>query len=209
MAFNLTKTMKNLSTKKDLHLLRKLAHGTTGIILYLWLSSTPSENEWKTHTIFLFSMVGLSIDLVRFKSPRFNQILLKAFRFLARDEEQNRFSGMTTYFVAASLCLLISSATSIAPFFLIVAIADPLASIMGLKIKSPLLFKQKSVAGLMTYFLTSTLIFGCLNWTIHQSLFFGFILALTETFVPFDDNLSVPLLGTIALTLSSTISLFS
>ena len=83
------------------------------------------------------------------------------------------------------------------------AFGDGLACIIGKSIKSPyiIIFKsKKSLAGSLTMFIVSILIFGIyfyyydIKLYLIKSLFIGFFSTIVEAFSPFGtDNLTVPL----------------
>ena len=123
--------MENLSTKTDIHLARKVVHAMTGLSLALTLKYI--DNPAIKNIFYFIALLGVITDLSRFYSHKFNAILLKKFRLLARAEEEKSLSGMTAYFLGASLALIFSTTSQTAILLLVVAIADPLASLMGIK----------------------------------------------------------------------------
>ncbi|MAZ49547.1 MAG: hypothetical protein CME65_13385 [Halobacteriovoraceae bacterium] len=170
-------------------------HSAVGIVFFFAFTSEAFEESNLEIIIYCLAALGVFIDLLRFLNPKLNQNLLLIFKSLARKEEVSKFSGMTTYFVSAAVCLSILSAKTVAPFFLVVAIADPMASVMGIKWGGLKTYRDKTLIGLFTYFIIAGLILNFLGFPLQKTLILASILSLTESFVPLDDNLSVPIMG--------------
>ena len=189
--------MEHLKSKSNIHAKRKLVHSAVGMSFYFAFSSEAFERSNSKIFLYCFAALVVFIDSLRFLYPKLNQNLLLIFQSLARKEEVSRFSGLTTYLVSAAICLSFLSAKTVAPFFLVVAIADPLASIMGIKFGGLKTYRNKTVVGLLTYFIATSLILNFSSFTLEKTLILGSILSLTESYVPLDDNLSVPIVGAI------------
>ncbi len=190
--------MENLSTKTDIHLARKVVHAMTGLSLALILKYI--DNTAIKNIFYFIALLGVITDLSRFYCHKFNAILLKKFRLLARAEEEKSLSGMTAYFLGASLALIFSTTSQTAILLLIVAIADPMASLMGIKFGTIKLYQHKSWMGLVTYFIFAAVIFTLnADFAMIEVLTLALTLALVESFMPLNDNISVPLVGSLLL----------
>lgn len=190
--------MENLSTKTDIHLARKVIHAMTGLSLALTLKY--AEFPAIKNIFYFIALLGVITDLTRFYSDKFNAILLKKFRLLARAEEEKTLSGMTAYFLGASLALIFSNATHAAILLIVVAIADPLASFMGIKFGAKKLYQNKSWVGFVTYLILTAVIFSlAVDFSNIEIVTLALTLALAESFMPLNDNISVPLVGSLLL----------
>ena len=187
--------MQTLLNKKHIHYKRKLAHAITGISLAYTLYSQYFTEQFVFYAVSSIAALGVGIDFLRIKYPNFNQNLLNFFQHLARDEERNSLSGMTTYFLGTAICLSFTESRVLAALLLVVAVADPMASIVGLNINSKKLYQNKSLAGFCAFLICSLILLTLMGWSLSMVLAFSLALALAETFIPLDDNLTIPLTG--------------
>jgi len=119
-----------------------------------------------------------------------------------KDSESRKPTGSFFYLLAIPVTILLfQESVAIASLF-IIALADPLCSLAGLKWgKTKML--GKSLEGSSVFFAVSLLILSFFSFSIYVCLITAFIVTLIELFTPkwLDDNLTIPIGTAIVLTL--------
>lgn len=207
--FNLTPKMKKLKSKTDIHWERKITH----IIGILFMTGVYYFSpRWVVWVIFcLISIPFMTLDILRFRSPKLKDFAKKLFTPIMRDREEFRLSGTTFLFLGAAIAIIFFPKSIATLSLLFLALADPLASIIGIKYgKKKLLGSHKTILGSLGAFficvLISILYFITIgiNPLINYYLFIclsGLIGALSEAlaFDFLDDNFTQPVLNSILL----------
>ena len=119
-----------------------------------------------------------------------------------KDSESRKPTGSFFYLLAAPITILLFQETVAIASLFIVAIADPLCSLAGMKWgKTKML--GKSLEGSSVFFVVSLLILSVFTFPVHVRLITSFVATLTELLTPkwLDDNLTIPLVTAIILTL--------
>jgi diacylglycerol kinase (CTP) len=179
----------------NLSLLRRLFHlsGSVIPITYLFLGRGASLVLASTILVLLACAealrIGLSLDL-----PFFRKHL--------KEKEMKKPTGSLFYVISCLLVILIfDRLTAVAAIF-VLAICDPLSSIIGSKWGRRRVL-GKSPEGTLTFFVSSVLVLTCFSFGIAAV----FVAACTATAAEFlssrfiDDNLSIPLATAFALSL--------
>ncbi len=196
-----------LKTRKDLHLARKLWHALgvfTIIGLYIY-SSRPQALRLAVLGAFL----ALTIDFLRHQWPGLNRIMIHLFRPVMRQQEQTGYAGISYLMVGVLVLVALFPQPIVLLSLLFLAIADPLASYVGLLYGKDKILGSKSLQGTMAAFLACTLIsvifFYWNNLMLERlmvvSFLAGLIGALAEL-VPIgrlDDNFTFPLVSAVLL----------
>lgn len=200
----------SLRLRTDLHLLRKLWHVVTGIVgLVIYSNSQVSQTE-VAKGLLLFSALIFTIEFLRFKIPALNYVLLLILKPLIRESEKNSLSGIPFYSlgVGASLFFFEEQIAILSILFLI--FSDPISSLMGILFGKDKILPNKSLQGSLAgaiccYFLTLGygLTYANADFDLLiYSLIAGAIGSVSEMASVFiDDNLTIPVLSGLGLTL--------
>lgn len=171
-----------------LELPRKLFH-LSGLLLLL----VPRFFGPKAKVIFLALACLVSvIEFLRLKSPAVARVLEKVFARLMRPEEHQRPSGSFYFFWGVALSFLFFGSFCATLGLLVLAIADPLASLVGTAIGRHR-FLRKSLEGTVAFFLMSLLIFYLTGFAFKSALFLALLSAFLENLSPVNDNFILPL----------------
>lgn len=197
--------------RNELHLLRKVWHMTTGGFgIYLYYKLSWPIEYWGYLALGIAAF-GFTIDFIRLKNEKFNQIVLKFGRPLMRRSEKNSFSGLPFYALGAGLCCLFFNEKLAILSLLFMVIADPISSLVGVTIGKDKILPNKSLQGTVACFVTCFFIsflymFEIVGPKVELILFSlgaGIVGACSELLSAFniDDNLSIPILSGLGLTL--------
>jgi dolichol kinase len=176
-------------------MLRKLFHFSGIIIPVIYLLTDKQTALIVTGSIFIVDIV---LEVLRIKGF----IKIPFIEKNMKKEESNKLSG-SFFYVLSGLITIIFFAKNIAVSSLfILSIADPLSSLLGSRF-GRVRFLGKSLEGTMTFFAAAFLILWIFSFSIPIAVAGAFIASLTELFSsrPIDDNLSIPLVTALALTL--------
>lgn len=202
---------KVLHKRSDLHLLRKLWHISTGsIALFLFFRSELDTFTWAVVAL-LIAVSGFTMDLIRARNHKLNYLILKVLGPLMRRSEKEGMSGLPFYALGISLSLFFYKRELAVISIMFLVFSDPISSFFGVLYGKDKILPNKSLQGAVAGFFTCYLItlFYCMNVTeISSSLLIfavlgGFIGSLSELVSAFnvDDNLTIPVLSGLGLTL--------
>lgn len=160
--------------------------------------------KWQSLMIFApITAILFSIDLLRQKSAKTNAVFSKLFGLILRDREKTGKSlcGATFVGLAACICFLLFTKEILVTGFLILAISDTLAALVGKTVKSKPFF-EKSFAGSAAFFISALVILiGCAifydvrAWFYIFGLFAVFCVTMFEarpSLIEIDDNFAIP-----------------
>jgi dolichol kinase len=190
------------ATRKDLHLGRRLLHMASGVTVAVayGLFFTHSQAIQLLGTIACIAYV---VDRIRVAYPEIARRLEKITNFFLRAEERLKESSMIPYVIGILLTLLSFPKPIALVAISILALADPLAAIVGILYGKTHWVKEKTLEGSVTFFsvalLTSFAIL--LNttpnpwWTVLAVSFLLSIAITAFEMLPLklDDNLTIPL----------------
>ena len=143
-------------------------------------------------------VAALSVDQVRLRSPAANAVFFRWFSALASPREAGKVASSTWYLVGALAVLLIAPPRFFLPAMLVLAFADPAASVVGRLWGSHVLGKG-SWEGTVAFFLVA---FAVLAPVVGfpAALVAGAAAAALEVLPSgIDDNLMVPVVTALAL----------
>ena len=176
-------------------MLRKLFHFSGIIIPVMYFLTDKQTALIVTGGIFIVEII---LEVLRIKG-----ILKVAFvEENMKKQESKNLSGSFFYVLSDLITIgFFGKDIAISSLF-ILSIADPLTSILGSRF-GKIRFLGKSLEGSMIFFATSFLILRIFSFSLPVAIAGAVIASLTELFSSrfVDDNLSIPLVTALALTL--------
>jgi len=198
--------MQEISIKQEF--IRKLFHL---LILIFPISYFLLGRNNFLFIIFSITILVVFIDYFRYKNEFVKKYFEKIFGIMLREKEKinNKFCAASYSLVAASSIFLVFDEVIAATSFVILAICDAAASLVGRSIKSKEFF-EKSVAGSTAFYLSGIIVILICGNIFSQnlwfylfsfiSLFFALIIEARPSIFDVDDNLSIPATYTITMT---------
>lgn len=196
-------TEPEFKQRTDLHLARKLWH-VIGVLVMAAIfagSSRSTALQLMTSVAFL----AVLLDLARHRWPSINHILTTLFRPVMREHERHSLAGTTYLMLGVFLVIFVFPRSVVLLSLLFLAMADPLASYVGIRHGRDKILGNKSLQGSLAAFAICTLISGAyffynglmLERLVIVSILAGLIGALSELIPIFnlDDNLTFPLVS--------------
>lgn len=211
MSSSHTPADKILHKRSDLHIARKLWHMSTGVLgLVLFFNSGRDTNFWG-YGILSIALLGFLADYLRQKNPLFNRFVIKLMGPLMRKSEREGVSGLPFYALGISLSLLFYQKDLALISIMFLIFSDPISSFFGVLYGKDKILPNKSLQGFVAGFFTCYLValFYLLNVGVSSvdmlifSLIAGLIGAGSELISAFniDDNLTIPVISGLALTI--------
>ena len=216
------KSSSNLNEKKNIHILRRIQHIFSGVIL-VFLYKFVIDKEFRSLFTFFGFLILFCLNFLRKRNEAINNWFTKTFSDILRKEElinQNQITS--TYFMLGCTLSLILFEFDIACIaVLILSFGDPIASVIGIKYGKIKLYGEKSVMGnlscslccgiittiYLNYWYTTQINLNNLN-NINK-LIVGFITGCLAELMPskflFDDNTSIPIYSGVILSIINKI----
>lgn len=192
-----------LKRRSDLHLARKLWH--VGGILTMVLIYQFIGHQLALKVMGVAALFGIAFDFSRLKFPRMNAFALKFFGIFMREHERESLAGSTYLFIGVLTLLWFFPRPIIILTLMFLAVADPLASYVGIRYGKDKLIGSKSLQGTLAAFFACTVIAAIYlgyNGLMTErilivSLLSGLSGAVSELLPigKLDDNLSFPVLS--------------
>lgn len=193
-----------LRRRSDLHLSRKAWHLIAVLILAIAYQILSRDQALITAAIL--GGFAVTLDLVRLQWAGINNVVLKFMGPLMRENERNGLAGTTWLAMGAFIIIWFYPKPVVTLSLLFLAVADPLASYVGLKYGKDKLLKSKSLQGtgagfvactLITIIYLSTSLTALSDRLLLTSLLAGLIGALSELLPigQLDDNFTFPLVN--------------
>jgi dolichol kinase len=176
-------------------MLRKLFHLTGSIIAVTYLLTDKQTAIIATASLFVVDIVLEMLRIKGFMKVPFIEKNMKK-------EERNKLSGSFFYILSGLITIIFFEKNIAVSSLFILSIADPLSSLLGSRF-GRVHFFGKSLEGTLTFFVVSFLILRVFSFSLPVAAAAAVISSLTELFSsrPIDDNLSIPLVTALALTL--------
>ena len=176
-------------------MLRKLFHFSGIIIPVIYVLTDRQTALIVTGSIFVVDIVLETLRITGVMKVAFIENSMKK-------EESNRLSGSFFYVLSGLITIIFFEKNIAVSSLFVLSVADPLSSLLGIRFGRVRLF-GKSLEGTMTFFVVSFLILRVLSFSLPVAAAAAVIASLTELFSsrPIDDNLSIPLVTAVALTL--------
>ena len=199
--------VSKLRSKSDLHLARKIWHFPCIIGMVLLYNYFGTERSW--WIILSLAAFFFPLDWLRQTRPKLNQATMKVFGPVMRQHEERAFSGLSYLLLGGIILLAFFERHVIILSLLFLAIADPLASYVGIRFGRDRILGNKTLQGTLAAFFACSAIAGgyyYLNGIMTERLLIvapisGVIGAATEL-IPIgklDDNLTCPVLSALGL----------
>ena len=192
-----------LATRNDLQLGRRLFHFVNGVstaTAYALLFT----HEQVIHVFGTIACVVYVIDRIRIAYPEWWAKRLPSInRMLVRAEEQVRESAMTPYAIAVLLTILTVPKPAALVAIYTLAIADPMAAIVGITYGKRRIARNRSLEGSLAFFTATFLIAATvLGWgtdggavaVLGAGMTIAIAAAVCEVLpLRIDDNMTIPL----------------
>lgn len=193
--------------KSDIHWARKLWH--MGGVLFIAFCYSQVSQATAVIGLAIVWLLFVPPDIIRQKNPQVNDFLVRYFRPLMRQHEFKKLSGTTYLLTGVLIVVLLFPRDIVLLTMLYLALADPLASLIGIKYGKDKLFGHKSLQGtLAAYVVCALLTFSflqthgiLLDRIMIVTLLGGLIGCLAEL-IPIgniDDNFTLPLVSATSL----------
>jgi len=171
---------------------RRVFHAVNGTLVVLALTVFGMEVPTALVIMGVLLAFAMVLDAVRLLYSKWNILFFRTFSFLASPREARKIASSTWYALSVFLVLLLFSRTHAMAGILVLAWADPAASVVGQRWgKIP--FLAGSVRGTGTFFLVASFaLILFVPWKV--ALVTGAATAIVEAApINLDDNLIVPL----------------
>jgi len=204
-AYFLTET--DLKPRFNIHLARRLWH-LAGVLTIVTVY---------TYASYRLSLIILGIaficfvipDFLRQRNPELNQLTLRWFRLIIRQNEAHSFSGVSYLLIGTAIIVLLFPPQVATLSLLFVAFGDPISSIFGVMYGKDKIVGDKSLQGAFAGFLVCGLvayIYYLVKGLMLERAFLaamvsGVIGAVSEVFPvrKLDDNLTFPVISSFLL----------
>lgn len=198
-------------TKFEPHVLRKLLHVVSGLGIVLIYLFTDIEATLFSYIVLGLSAVFTIIEILRLKFDGINQVFISSCRHILRDTEVKGFTGTPLFLLGIGLCFLLFDEQIALLATIILSLADPISSFIGIrygsrKIRCDRTFEGSYACFMMTFLIVA--IYGFLYLPLSlKILIFAFIIAIATSIIELlstriDDNFTLSFFSacTMALT---------
>jgi diacylglycerol kinase (CTP) len=197
-----------LRARNDIHLARRLWHFLGVMVIYFLYQRIPPENARSAALVLSLPMVA--IDVTRLFVPPLNKAMMVLFKPFMRESEKHRLAGITFMLVGVTINIILLPRVVVPLTLLFLAVADPLASFVGIRYGKDKLVGNKSLQGSFAAFV-ACFVLSCVYLSVmdlmHERLFIvcllaGLIGAVSELMPvgKLDDNFVFPVMSGILLT---------
>lgn len=196
-----------LKPRSDVHIARKLWHFLG--ILFVAFCYYQMSRALALQVLTLAGSLIIVLDYVRLARPSLNRFLMRIFSPVMRQNEQNGLTGATYAVIGIFIIVFFFSRDVVLLSLFFLAVADPIASYVGIRYGKDRLFGRKSFQGSLAAFFACLFISAVYYYThnlmtdrlLIVSVLSGMAGAAAEA-VPvgrLDDNLVLPVLSAIML----------
>lgn len=153
--------------------------------------------------LFGFFLLLAAIDITRWTNTRLSHFLWQSLGSVLRPHERRRFSGGTYILAAGALCSLLFAKPVAVAVLICIIVGDTAAVFVGRSI-GRIKIGHKTLEGSLAFFLSSLL---CILWipglSFPVKVLGAAVAAIVEALpIPMDDNLTVPLIAGLIMTLA-------
>jgi len=180
-------------------MLRKLFHFSGIVMPIIYLLTDKTVALMVAAGIFTADIVLETLRIKGFMRVAFIEKNMKK-------RESNRLSGSFFYVLSGLITIILFGKNIAISSLFVLSVADPLSSLVGNKF-GRVRFLGKSLEGTMTFFVVAFLILRFFSFSIPIAGAGAAIASLTELFSSgfVDDNLSIPLITALALSLLTSL----
>lgn len=215
MRFKMFKAeIKKLQARSDLHIMRKIWHMVSGIIILYTILSLPFPLKSSAFMAMIVGGLALLFDYMRLRDERMNKTVIAVLGPFMRESEKSHLSGLPFYLLGLSTSLFLFDKPIAILSILFLIVADPMASFFGIlygkshdKMQSNKSLQGAAASFIFCYLIT--LFFG-LSYDANGGLLLLFALcgaaigSLAELIsFKIDDNLTIPLISGLGLTIAN------
>lgn len=180
--------------------------GLAGALLYHFLLS---RNE-AIAILLSIAAVFATLEVSRRLSKRWNDFLVdRAFGLIARPFERHHTNSSSYFLLALTVSVFVFPKEAVETGVLVLAFADPMATLIGKRYGRRKLLRDKSVVGTLAFLATALLVVALFSalafsaWSLWQLAVFTLAISLvgtaTETLTTrLDDNFTIPILCALA-----------
>lgn len=182
--------------RSDTRVPRHLTHCAWGLVFAL--SLTLIGPLWTGSLLAVASVGAVVLDVVRLRNERVNALFFRVFRSTVSHRELQGPASSTWYLLGSAIVIAVFDPRIAVVGILVLAIADPAASLLGRRWgKRPM--GGGTVVGSLTFFVAAFAV-TALHFDVLRAGAVALAGTLTEAYVTgVDDNLTVPLTTATAL----------
>ena len=199
------------AARRPTNIPRTMFHLVSGVAALAMVRAVPTRG-WLVAAAATFALAAWTCELTRRRSAAVNAQLMRLFGPIAHAHEWREVNSATWYATALALMALVVPQPAAEIGVVVLAIADPMAGIIGRRYGRRRLASGRSLEGALAFVATGAL--GSLAWmfaagTYEGSRFAlaaiaGLVGALIELFVAkVDDNLAIPLGTSLAVAIAA------
>ncbi len=187
--------------------IRKSIHISSLVIPFSYRYLIGFENR---KTMFLLLLAGfvlaMVIEFYRFSATSFRRRFYHLFGMILRRHERRDFTGATYLMFSAMLCGAFFSPIIAFAACAFLSIGDTMAAVVGMNLGKRKFYNNKSLEGSLACFV-STFVFGLFfvdnPWLVLTGSLSATLAEMVD--IPVDDNVKIPIISGIAMTLMSII----
>ncbi len=177
---------------------RRLFHAVSGLTIVALLVATPLGRTGVLIVLGTALVAALSIDWVRLRSPAANVRFFKLLRPFASPRERDRVASSTWYLVGVIATLIIAPISHAVSAILVLALADPTASVIG-RLWGRRRLGSGTVLGTSAFLLVALTILLARHPPALAVPAAALMAAAESARLPLDDNLVVPVAAALIL----------
>lgn len=192
---------------------RTLFHLASGGLALALVELLPTRG-WLVAASACFAASAWTCEVTRRRSPAINERLMRLFGPVAHAHEWYRVNSATWYATALVLMALVVPLDAAALGVVVLAVADPMAGLVGRRFGRHRLASGRSLEGAAAFAISGAL--SALAWMAVTGTFVGTRLVLAivagvvgaviELFSKVDDNLAIPLGTSVAVAVAALLA---
>jgi dolichol kinase len=179
---------------------RRVFHASNGLIVVGVLLFTPLTARAVSWILAAALTVMVLLDALRLLRPEVNRVFFRAFLFLASPREKGRLASSTWYVLGVLLTLLLFPVEISVAAILVLALADPAASVLG-RLYGKRRFGKGTLVGSSAFLAVA---FPCLLTVMAWPAALAAAAAIATVEIipwPLDDNLVLPIASGVIISL--------
>lgn len=171
---------------------RRAFHATSGVVMAVGPRALGLERATTVLLLSALFLAALAIDVLRLRTPAVNELFFRALSRLASGREEERLASSTWYLAGALLAWAVFPAEVATTAILVLALADPSASVLGRLVgRRPV--GKGTVEGLLVFYAVASAVLWAAVGEPVVLLVAAVVAAVEVLPISLDDNLTVPL----------------